>query len=196
MTPGPAHLPTLVLASGSRYRAQLLARLGVEFTVDPAAIDESPRAGEDGPALALRLARGKAAAVASRHAGLTLGADQVAVCENRIIGKPGDRDTALGQLEKMSGRLVIYHSAIALLGPGIERVDAIATTVRFRALKRAEIERYLDCDRPFDCAGSLRSEQLGISLLNSLTSDDPTALVGLPLIRVAEWLREAGFPIP
>lgn len=196
MTEKSPAFTNLILASASPYRAELLARLGIEFSVVPAGIDESPRAGESGRPLAMRLAREKAAAVARRHPGLTLGADQVAVCAGRHIGKPGDRSTAIAQLQQMAGQTVVYHSAVALVGPGVERLDTVPTTVRFRSLDRDEIERYLDADEPYDCAGSLRSEKLGIGLLDSLSSEDPTALVGLPLIRVAGWLREAGFRIP
>lgn len=189
--------PPLVLASGSRYRAELLERLGLPFTIDASGIDETPAASETPDELVRRLARGKAEHVASRHPEcVVIGADQVAVLGDWILGKPGDRDHAIERLRAMSGRTVDFLSGIALVHGGSTRVDVVGTRARFRALDDAEIARYVDRDRPFDCAGGMRSESLGIALLESLSSDDPSALIGLPLIRIAEWLRSAGFDVP
>lgn len=187
----------LILASASVYRRRLLERLGIEFQVHPADIDESSRPGEAPERLAARLAREKASAVAARHPdALVLGADQVAESNGRILSKPGGRDEALRQLAAMCGAPAVWHSAIALIGPDGIREAVIPTRARLRRFTTAEAERYVDIDRPFDCAGSMRSESLGSSLLESLTSDDPSALIGLPLIRVSEWLRAAGFSVP
>ncbi len=195
--------PRLILASSSPYRRQMLERLDLDFRVVPADVDETPLAGEAPAALARRLARLKASAVLASHPGalagaLVIGADQVAEIEGRpdILGKPGDRQTAIEQLHAVSGREVVYHSGLALMDATSERVDAVTTRARYRELDDDEIRRYLDADTPWDCAGALRSEALGISLLESLESDDPTALIGLPLIRLSDWLRDAGFVVP
>lgn len=189
---------TLILASGSRYRAEMLRRLGVPFEVVPADIDETARAEEAGGELARRLALEKAARVfRDRPDALVIGADQVAELDDgRILGKPHRFERALEQLQAMRGRGVAYHSAIALLGPEVRRSDVICTRLRMRDLDDAELRRYLDADQPFDCAGSMRSEGMGITLVDSMSSDDPTALIGLPLIRVAQWLRDAGYALP
>lgn len=187
----------LILASGSPYRAEMLARLGLPFTSAASGIDETPDDGESPDALVRRLALTKALQVARENPGaLVIGADQVAVHDGRVLGKPGGRERAIEQLERMSGGRVEFLSGLALVGDGIERVDTVPTTLVFRSLARDEIERYVDRDRPFDCAGAMRSESLGIALLESLTSEDPSALIGLPLIRLAEWLRETGFRLP
>jgi len=192
-----ASKPTLILASGSAYRAEMLQRLGLEFITESAGIDERRCDGETPEALVRRLALEKARHVAARRPdAFVIGADQVAALGTDVLGKPGDRSAAIAQLDSMAGREVVFLSGIALLAPGIERIDCVPTTLRFRALTRAEIERYVDLDRPFDCAGAMRSERLGITLLESMASDDPTALIGLPLIRLAEWLREAGWKLP
>ncbi|MGB0513663.1 MAG: Maf family protein, partial [Wenzhouxiangellaceae bacterium] len=133
---------------------------------------------------------------ASEPDALVIGGDQVAALGDQVLGKPGDRAGAITQLQQMSGRKVVYLSGLALLGPGVDRIDIVPTTLQFRTLNRAEIERYVDIDKPFDCAGAMRSESGGITLLRALTSEDPSALIGLPLIRLAEWLRQAGFSIP
>ncbi|MDT8450401.1 MAG: nucleoside triphosphate pyrophosphatase [Wenzhouxiangellaceae bacterium] len=187
----------LILASGSPYRAEMLARLGLPFSSADSGVDETPEDGESPDALVRRLAVTKASQVARKNPGaLVVGADQVAVHDDRVLGKPGNRERAIEQLEGMSGGRVEFLSGIALVGDDFERVDAVPTVLVFRPLARAEIERYVDRDRPFDCAGAMRSESLGIALLESLTSDDPSALIGLPLIRLSEWLREAGLGIP
>lgn len=191
-----APLP-LILASGSRYRAEMLERLGLPFAIDASDIDETPAESETADELVRRLARRKAEHVASRRPGsVVIGADQVAVLDGTILGKPGDREHAIERLRAMSGRTVDFLSGIAMVHGASTRVDVVGTQARFRALDDAEIARYVDRDRPYDCAGGMRSESLGIALLDSLSSDDPSALIGLPLIRVAEWLRSAGFDVP
>jgi len=189
--------PPLVLASSSPYRAEMLRRLGVAFSSVTSGIDETPAAAETAQALVKRLALDKARHVARQRAeALVIGADQVAVLEGRVLGKPGTRERAIEQIGAMSGNVVEYLSGIALLGPDRQHVDIVSTRLRYRRLTQSEIERYVDRDQPLDCAGAMRSESLGISLLESLSADDPTALIGMPLIRIAQWLREAGFEIP
>lgn len=189
--------PPLILASSSPYRAQMLGRLGLPFSTVASGIDETPAPGESPQALVRRLALEKARHVAPRHPdALIIGADQVSVLGEEILGKPGAREPAITQIQRMSGQRVDYLSGIALVGPGIERVDIVPTRLTYRDLEQAEIERYVDRDQPFDCAGAMRSESLGIALLETLSSDDPTALIGMPLIRIAQWLRAAGYGIP
>ncbi len=187
--------PSLYLASTSRYRAELLARLRIPFEVEAPGADETAHAGERPEARALRLARAKAATVADRHPGSwVVGSDQVAVCRGRVLDKPGDADRCRQQLAASSGRTVEFHSAVVLLRAGAdfaaEHVDR--TLVHFRTLSADEIARYTDIDRPFDCAGGFRSEGLGVALFQSIETQDPTALVGLPLIWLAGALRAAG----
>lgn len=188
----------LVLASTSPYRRELLARLGLPFTTDRPALDESPGPGEAPAALAVRLARAKAREVAARHPGAcVIGSDQVADLDGRPLGKPGDRPTALAQLMAASGRSVRFHTAVCVLaGDGSEHAHLDLTTVAFRELERDGILRYLDAEQPWDCAGSFKCEGLGIVLFESIRSEDPTALVGLPLIAVAAALRRSGFRLP
>lgn len=195
--PSSESLPPLILASGSPYRAELLQRLGLQFSARTPGIDETPQADETPDALVRRLALAKARHIATaRPDALVIGADQVAALDRTVLGKPGDRERAIEQLVCMAGSDVVFLSGIALVGPATERVDVVPTTLRLRSLSRAEIERYVAQDRPYDCAGAMRSEKLGISLLESMASDDPTALIGLPLIRLAEWLRLEGWPLP
>ncbi|WP_295640725.1 Maf family nucleotide pyrophosphatase [uncultured Methylibium sp.] len=194
MSPTPPR-PRLILASTSRYRRELLERLRLPFDVHAPDVDETPLAGELPAALAERLALAKARAVAARHPqAITLGSDQVADLDGQPIGKPGGHAAAVAQLGQMSGRTVIFHTALAVLRPeaGFERVLRVPVTVRFRPLDNAEIETYLRAEQPYDCAGSARSEGLGIVLLDAIESGDPTALIGLPLIATARLLREAG----
>lgn len=188
----------LVLASGSPYRRRLLERLGLPFTVDPADVDESPRPGEAPAQLAARLARDKALVVAIRHPqAWVIGSDQVADLDGLALGKPGDVDRAREQLRACSGRQVRFHTALALArGDGTVLEDGSCPVVVFRRLDDAEIARYLAADRPFDCAGSFKAEALGISLFESLASDDPTAIEGLPLIALCRLLRQAGVQVP
>jgi septum formation protein len=185
----------LVLASTSPYRAELLRRLCIGFEVAAPGVDESPQAGETPGARALRLARAKALAVAARYPGSwVIGSDQVADLEGRILGKPGDAERCRAQLAAESGRVVVFHTAAVLLRHGArtghEHVDL--TSVRFRSLTTEEIARYVERDRPFDCAGGFRSEGLGAALFESMETRDPAALVGLPLIWLAGALRSAG----
>lgn len=189
----------LVLGSTSRYRRELLQRLGLPFDVDRPDVDESPLAGESPGALAARLAEAKARAVAACHPGAwVIGSDQVADLDGRPLGKPGDHETALAQLRAASGREVRFHTAFCLFSTA--RAEPLAgldlTTVHFRALTDAEITRYLDAEQPYDCAGSFKCEGLGITLFEAIDNRDPTALVGLPLIALARALRAAGFVLP
>ncbi len=187
--------PPLVLGSTSRYRRELLERLRLPFTVDRPQVDETPRAGEAPAELALRLALEKGRDVAARHpAAVVIGADQVADLDGEPIGKPGTHERAVEQLRRMRGRRVVFQTALAVLRPatGFERVLLAPVGVTFRQLTDAEIERYLRLEQPYDCAGSAKCETLGIALLEAIDNDDPTALVGLPLIRTCALLREAG----
>jgi len=189
--------PALVLASGSRYRAEMLERLGLPFRTQAADIDESPEIDERPAELVRRLALEKAKAVARDHPGsLVIGADQVAALADQVIGKPLSRERAIAQIQAQSGQEVDFLSGLALIGPKLERVDMVPTRIRFRVLSEAEIERYVERDQPLDCAGAMRSEALGITLVESITSDDPTALIGLPLVRLSDWLRAAGLHAP
>lgn len=192
-----APVPPLVLASTSPYRRALLERLGLPFAVEAPRVDEGPRPGEAPAALARRLALAKARAVAARRPGaLVIGSDQVAELEGRPLGKPGDRPRALAQLLALAGRRVAFHTGLALVGPGAaEQVDLVPYGVRFRPFGRAEAEAYLDREPAYDCAGAFRSEGLGIALVERFEGEDPTALVGLPLIRLCRMLEAAGRPV-
>ena len=185
----------LVLASTSRYRRELLARLRLPFDVESPGVDEAARAGEAPAAMALRLALAKAQAVAARDsAAVVIGSDQVAELDGQSLGKPGDHARATAQLQAMRGRVVVFHTAVAVVCRALGFVDSalVPVTVRMRALSDAEIERYLRAEAPYDCAGSAKIETLGIALVDSVASDDPTALIGLPLIRTCALLRLAG----
>ncbi len=187
--------PRLILASTSVYRRELLARLRLPFDVLSPGVDETPLAGESAAALALRLALAKAnAAAASAGDAVVIGSDQVAELDGCAIGKPGSHVRATEQLQQMSGQRVVFHTAVAVVrrDRGFERALLAPVTVVFRRLGADEIERYLRLDTPYDCAGSAKSEALGVALLERIDSDDPTALVGLPLIRACALLREAG----
>ena len=191
----PTRLPRLILASTSRYRRDLLNRLRLPFDVQAPGVDETPHPGEAPAALAQRLALEKARAVAARHPqDVVIGSDQVADLAGEPLGKPGDHARAVAQLQRMSGQRVVFQTALAVVrqDTGFEAVDLAAVTVTFRTLSDAEIETYLRLDQPYDCAGSARSESLGVALLSAIDSDDPTALVGLPLIRTCALLRAAG----
>ncbi|PLZ02487.1 septum formation protein Maf [Burkholderia sp. WAC0059] len=200
--PPLARQPALVLASSSRYRRELLERLRIPFEVAVPALDETPLAGETPEATALRLAEAKARAVAQGlPAGdsrtLVIGSDQVATFDGRQIGKPGTHERALAQLQAMRGREVSFHSALCLLDSATGRADTVdvVTKVRFRSLSDAQLDAYLHAERPYDVAGSAKSEGLGIALLEAIESDDPTALVGLPLIALTRILLAAGYPL-
>ena len=191
--------PSLILGSTSRYRRELLERLRIPFQVEAPGVDETAWPGETPRDLALRLALEKAQAVARRHPScVVIGSDQVADLNGQALGKPGTHDKAVAQLQAMSGQVVVFQTALAVVVAqddgtyAFEQCELAAVTVRFRILSDEDIETYLRLDRPYDCAGSARSESLGISLLESIESDDPTALVGLPLIRTARLLRAAG----
>lgn len=191
-------IPPLILASTSRYRRELLERLRLPFAVEAPGVDESARPGEAPRELALRLALAKARAVAQRHPqAVVIGSDQVADLAGQAIGKPGHHAGAVEQLQRMSGQQVVFQTALAVVRPstGFEAVELAPVTVRFRTLVQAEIERYLNAEQPYDCAGSAKSEGLGIALLEAIDSDDPTALIGLPLIRTCALLRRAGLDV-
>jgi septum formation protein len=188
-------VPRLYLASTSRYRALLLERLGLPFSIEAPGVDESHQDGEEPAARALRLARAKANAVLERHPGSwVIGSDQVAVAGRRLLDKPGDASGCREQLRASRGRSVHFHTAVVLLGadPGPAREHVDRTVVRFRKLTEREIARYVEIEKPFDCAGGFRSEGLGVALMKSIKSQDPTALVGLPLIWLAAALASAG----
>ena len=201
-TTAPSSQPTtrpLVLGSTSRYRRELLQRLGLPFDVLAPDVDETPQAGEAPADLAQRLALAKARAVAARRPdAVVIGSDQVADLNGQPLGKPGTHERAAAQLRQMSGQTVLFQTALAVVcqATGFERVDLAVVQVVFRDLSDAEIERYLRAEQPYDCAGSAKSEGLGIALLARIDNDDPTALVGLPLIRTAQLLREAGWTLP
>ena len=189
----------LILGSTSPYRRALLQRLRLDFTVAAPDVDETALPGEAPRDLALRLALAKAHAVAAQHPGaVVIGSDQVADLAGQPLGKPGTHERATAQLRQMSGHSVIFQTAVAVVCPetGFEQVDLAPDVVRFRELSDAEIERYLRAEQPYDCAGSAKSEGLGISLLDAIDSDDPTALIGLPLIRTCRMLRAAGLVLP
>jgi len=192
-------LATLILASTSAYRRELLARLGVPFEVLAPGVNEAHVAGESPADRALRLALEKAAAVARlRPQAIVVGADQVAACAEQLLDKPGDAARSRAQLTALSGRTALFYTACAVLGGGgeVHLAHVDTTTVVFRELSAAEIERYVERERPFDCAGGFRAEALGISLFEYIESRDPTALIGLPLIWLAAALRAAGFRLP
>ncbi len=187
--------PTLILASTSRYRRELLLRLRLPFSVEAPGVDETALAGETPAALARRLALEKAQAVAARHPhAIVIGSDQVADLDGLALGKPGTHERAVEQLRLMRSRRVVFQTAVAVVrhDRGHAGQDLAAVAVTFRDLDDVEIEHYLRTETPYDCAGSARSESLGIALLSAIESDDPTALVGLPLIRTCRLLREAG----
>ncbi|MFP5466913.1 MAG: Maf family protein [Gammaproteobacteria bacterium] len=191
-------VPRLILGSTSPYRRELLERLRIPFDTDAPRVDETPLSGEAPEALARRLALAKAHEVAARHPdAVVIGSDQVADLHGQPLGKPGTHERALKQLRAMSGQTVVFQTALAVvcLRSGFEAVDLAPVRVSFRTLGDAEIERYLRAEQPYDCAGSARSEGLGIALLERIDNDDPTALVGLPLIRTCRLLRAAGIPL-
>jgi septum formation protein len=196
MSPNAPVLPrTVVLGSTSRYRRELLSRLHLPFEVSAPEVDETPLPGEAPRDLALRLALAKARAVAARHPqAVVIGSDQVADLAGQPLGKPGEHARAVAQLRQMRGQTVVFQTALAVvcLATGFEQVDLAAVRVQFRMLSDEAIEHYLQIEKPYDCAGSAKSEGLGIALLESIDNDDPTALVGLPLIRTARLLRAAG----
>ena len=189
----------LVLGSTSPFRADLLRRLGVEFTTDAPDIDESRQPGESPRELVMRLSAAKAATVGERHPdSLVIGSDQVACIDDQVLGKPGDRVRAIAQLEQAAGRAVRFETGLTLLNTASMHAQTVCEpfTVHFRDLDLARIERYVDAEEPFNCAGSFKSEGLGISLFSRLEGDDPNALVGLPLIRLVDMLAQEGIQVP
>jgi septum formation protein len=191
----PTSPPRLILASTSRYRHALLERLGLPFAIAAPGIDEAMLPGEPPAALAARLARAKAEAVAGVHPqAVVIGSDQVAELDGLVVGKPGSAARAPAQLATSSPRTLVFYTAVALARPDGARLSHTdRTRVRFRALGASAIERYVARDQPLDCAGSFRSEGLGIALLAGIDTRDPTALVGLPLVWLAAALADAGF---
>ncbi len=188
----------LILGSTSPYRRELLSRLAVPFDVVSPEVDETPRIGEAPAQLARRLALAKARAVATNFPqAVVIGSDQVADLNGLPLGKPGSHERAVVQLRQMRGQTVIFQTAVAVvcMQSGFEEVDLAAVKVRFRKLGDDEIENYLRAEQPYDCAGSAKSEGLGIALLESINNDDPTALVGLPLMRTCRMLRAAGITL-
>lgn len=206
LSPSPNHSsamssqppPRLILASGSAYRRELLARLRLPFEVIPPDLDETAAPGETPPDTAMRLARAKAEAVAHQVGpALIIGSDQVATLDGEHIGKPGNHARALEQLKKMRGRAVVFHSALCLLDSRPDakhgsQLASIQTVVRLRDLPDEALDAYLRIEQPYDCAGSAKNEGLGIALMESINSEDPTALTGLPLIALTSMLRRAG----
>jgi 7-methyl-GTP pyrophosphatase len=187
--------PRLVLASTSPYRRALLERLRLPFEVQPPAVDEAALAGEAARDTALRLAQAKARAVAPLFPrALVIGSDQLAALDGQCLGKPGNHENAVAQLKAMRGRSVTFHTALALLNTesGSLQTAEVPTIVRFRDYSEREIERYLEIERPYDCSGSAKIEGLGIVLVERVTGDDPSALMGLPLVQLAAMLRQEG----
>jgi len=187
----------LILASGSAYRREQLQRLRIQFDVVPANIDESPRTGETGAALARRLSQQKALTVASSHpTAIVIGSDQVAECRSRLLGKPGTDDRALEQLTFCAGHEIVFHTSVAVAqGQHVAEI-LVPTRVVLKDLSMERLRAYIAADQPLDCAGSMRSESLGIALAERISSDDPTALVGLPLIATVSLLERFGLTVP
>lgn len=189
----------LILASSSIYRRELLARLRLPFECMSPAVDETALAGEAPAATAIRLALAKARAAAAAHPqALIIGSDQVADLDGEALGKPGDHTNAVRQLRAMRGKRVVFHTALCLLdaASGQHQLGNSVTTVKFRDLSDAQIERYVQLEQPYDCAGSAKVESLGIALAEKITSVDPTAIIGLPLIALVEMLKESGVEVP
>ena len=196
----PTTLPRpLILGSTSPYRRELLSRLRLPFETASPNVDETPTPGEAPRDLALRLALAKAQEVAKRHPdAIVIGSDQVADLNGHPLGKPGTHERAVAQLQQMRNQTVIFQTAVAVVcqTSGFAQTELAAIEVRFRDLSDAEIERYLRAEQPYDCAGSAKSEGLGIALLDAIVSDDPTALIGLALIRTSRLLRATGVTLP
>lgn len=190
--------PVFVLASSSPYRRALLERLGLEFACITSGIDESPRESESPRETAARLAEAKARAVAPQAGdALVIGSDQVAVMEGRPVGKPGNREANVTQLLSASGRWVEFLTAVCLLNTRSDRcqLEVVSYSVQFRELDRARVESYVDRERPFDCAGGFKAEGLGVALFRRMKGDDPTALIGLPLISLSRMLENEGVEV-
>lgn len=203
--PSPSNLSTklieepkkLILASTSKYRKELLSRLGLPFVCVSPEVDEKPLPNETPEQIALRLAKAKALAISRTHPNAwVIGSDQVVDLHGAAMGKPGDHERAMAQLQLLRGETVQFHTAICLAKGEEAKTINVITEVQFRSLKDHVLEAYLLAETPYDCAGSAKSEGLGICLLERVQSDDPSALIGLPLITVCSLLREAGFSIP
>ena len=190
--------PPLVLASTSPFRRELLQRLGIPFTTAAPAVDELPLPGETPAQLVQRLSESKARAVGKTHAGLIIGSDQVATTGQDILGKPGSHERAVQQLQQLAGKTVTFHTGLCLLDTTKDtaQVDVVPFSVEFRQLDTTQIERYLRREQPYNCAGSFKSEALGITLFTRMRGDDPPALIGLPLIRLTDMLAAAGITLP
>lgn len=191
-------MSALVLASGSPYRRQLLARLQLEFTATASDVDETPLAGEAPADLTIRLGMAKARALRAKFPEhLIIGSDQTAAIDGAILGKPGSREAAIRQLVLQAGRVVTFYTSVCLLDAASGRhwSDLDVCQVHFRPLTPAQIERYVDREQPFDCAGSFKSEGLGIALFEKIVGDDPNALIGLPLIKLTALLQQAGMSV-
>ena len=190
--------PTVTLASTSPFRKELLERLGIPFETVAPDVDETPLANETAEALVRRLSEDKARAMATSHRGLIIGSDQVATTGNNILGKPGTHERALEQLRNLSGKRVTFQTGLCLLNTETDetQVDVIPFIVKFRQLGGDQIERYLQQEQPYNCAGSFKSEGLGITLFEYMEGVDPTALIGLPLIRLTSMLAQAGIVLP
>lgn len=188
----------LILASTSPYRAELLAKYGLEFSQQSPICDETPLPNEAAKELVLRLSIAKAQSLtASFDTNTTIiGSDQVADLDGRIIGKPGDHETAVAQLQAQGGRQVVFYTGLCVIKGAEKYTCVVPTTVQFRSLEDDQINRYLAADTPYNCAGSFKSESLGTAIVESMTSDDPSALIGLPLIKLAEFLTRLGTPVP
>ena len=188
----------VVLASTSPYRKELLQRMGIDFKTVAPDVDESSLPGESPENLVKRLAEAKARVIGKTCEALIIGSDQVAVSGDEILGKPGSHENALVQLRKLSGKLVTFQTGLCLLNSTSNemQVDTVPFRVQFRKLDEQQIERYLRADQPYNCAGSFKSEGLGITLFERMDGDDPTALIGLPLIRLTSMLMQAGVVLP
>lgn len=191
------HTSPIILGSSSKYRRQLLEKLKISFEQLSPGVDETPNPQESAPDLCQRLARSKAEAIARLHPqAIIIASDQCAALDGAILGKPGTRDGALAQLKACSGRTVRFFTAICVHdGKGNYFEDMDTFDVTFRALSQCQIERYVDIDQPLDCAGSFKSEGLGIALFSRMSGNDPNALIGLPLIKLVDLLEKAGVQI-
>ena len=194
----PSSVLPIILASTSPFRRELLGRLNLPFETATPDVDESRRENETAEALVRRLSESKARAIGASHPGLIIGSDQVASVDGEILGKPGTHQQAMEQLHRLSGRSVVFLTGLCLLNSVTDelQLDVIPFRVQFRELQDAQIERYLQHDQPYNCAGSFKSEGLGITLFERMEGDDPTALIGLPLIRLTAMLARAGVTLP
>lgn len=197
--PTPNFMPNIVLASSSPYRRALLEKLQLNFIYDHSHVDESPQPGESAAVLAARLAKAKAEAVAAKYPNsLVIGSDQVAACDDKLLGKPGTAENAFKQLQSQSGRVVRFYTGLCLIDNANNRCleDMDICAVHFRNLNDEQIARYLEREKPYDCAGSFKSEGYGIVLFDKIVGEDPNALVGLPLIKLVNLLNQCGAGLP